>query len=150
MPYSLSGPLGRIAVPVPWMRGVIPRFRISRRVALLGSAGALVALTLAYFGTCMSIAASVESISADAVRDHPGDRVLALLAIVESETQPLAERDRAVWALGQLGDPRALPLLERLYTDEPCDHETHLCQQELAKAIRGCRGGANVTAWLWR
>jgi len=60
------------------------------------------------------------------------------------------KRNHAIWALGQLGDKRALPSLEKLYTGEPCDHSKYVCQYELKKAIKLCRGGLNITAWTWR
>ena len=35
---------------------------------------------------------------------------------------------------------RSLPVLEAVYTGEPCDHEEVLCQYELEKAIKRCGG----------
>jgi hypothetical protein len=55
-----------------------------------------------------------------------------------------------VWALGHLGDARALPVLESHYTGGPCDHSRLLCQRELEKAIRLSRGGLNLPALVWR
>jgi hypothetical protein len=70
---------------------------------------------------------------------HPGDDVAALMAYVQSESHSLRDRNYAVWALGQARDARALPLLERYYTGQPCDHSRYLCQGELAKAIKLCQ-----------
>lgn len=70
---------------------------------------------------------------------HPGDDVAALMAYVQSESHSLRDRNYAVWALGQARDVRALPLLERYYTGQPCDHSRSLCQGELAKAIKLCQ-----------
>lgn len=47
----------------------------------------------------------------------------------------LSARNRAVWVLGQLGDSRALAVLERYYTGGPCEHGRCLCQLEIRKAI---------------
>jgi len=80
----------------------------------------------------------------------PGDPVLALMAYVDSPRNPVRERDRAVWALGQLGDPRALSVLEKHRSGEPCEHGKKLCQHELEKAVKLCRGAPNVAAWVWR
>ena len=77
---------------------------------------------------------------AQAAHAHPGDDVAALLDYVQSERHTLRNRNHAVWALGQARDARALPVLERLYTGTPCDHERYLCQGELAKAIKLCKG----------
>ena len=70
-----------------------------------------------------------------AVREYPGDGVQALIAYVDTEGYPLADRNRAVWALGQLGDARATPTLESHYSGSQCDHTRRLCQHELKKAI---------------
>ena len=77
---------------------------------------------------------------------HPGDDVAALLAFIDSPDHAVAGRNRAVWALGRLRDPRALPRLQALYTGEPCDHDSLLCQWELVKAIRMC-GGEPTPEW---
>lgn len=53
---------------------------------------------------------------------YPGDRVDALIQYVEDADQPLRDRDRAVWAPGQLGDRRALRFLREYYSGEPGHH----------------------------
>ncbi len=84
-----------------------------------------------------------------ATKEFPGDRVEALVRLVESERRPLSERNRAVWALGQLRDPRALPVLRKYYTGRPCDHARYLCQSELRKAILLCEGKTfDPVKWL--
>ncbi len=70
--------------------------------------------------------------------------------MVNSGATPLRDRNRAIWAIGQLGDRRALPPLEGLVTGAPCDHAAAVCQYELKKAIRQCRGGVNITRWAWK
>ena len=59
--------------------------------------------------------------------------------------------NRAIWALGQLGDPRALPFLRSLATGQPCDHETNICQGEVSKAIQkaGTQLILNLPEFLW-
>jgi hypothetical protein len=94
----------------------------------------LVVLT-GFAGITWSIRSGVRAATETAVQEYPGDGTLALIAFVESDDQPLSARNRAVWALGQLRDPRALPTLERHFTGEPCDHARILCQYELKKAI---------------
>jgi hypothetical protein len=96
------------------------------------------------------IGSGVHAASEAALLEQPGDRVLRLIAYVESPTHTLRERNRAVWALGQLGDARALPVLEKHFTGRDCDHDRGLCQDELRKAIRLCRGATNMTAFVWR
>ncbi len=110
-----------------------------------------VVLGLAMFVSfCFSIRSAVKEMSAEAVKEFPGDRVQALIAYAGSENYTLKKRNRAVWALGQIGDSRALPVLESYYTGGECDHDKNLCQRELKHAIYGCKGGLNLTAWLPR
>lgn len=104
----------------------------------------------AFFLTGELIGSGVDDAVMLASAQYPGDRVQALMAYVASDRNPLPLRNRAVWALGQLGDGRALPVLERHYTGGPCDHSRLICQHELEKAIRLCRGAHNVTAVVWR
>ena len=107
-------------------------------------------LLIGYLCICFSIRSSVKDISAQAVQEYPGDRVESLMAYVESENHSLRQRNRAVWALGQIGESRALPVLEKFRTGKPCNHGTTLCQRELVRAIEGCKGAFNATAWLPR
>jgi hypothetical protein len=107
-------------------------------------------LLVIYVISGLTIRKTVNSIIADAILEYPGDNIEALMAYVRSENHNLKEKNRAIWALGQLGDARALPLLEELYTGKPCNHDRYLCQHEIKKAIKLCRGSFNITALLWR
>lgn len=109
---------------------------ISWRKAIAAS---VVLAAVALVGSSWLIASGVHAATEAALRDHPGDRVLALVAYVDSPTHTLRERNRAVWALGRVGDPRALPILEKHFTRGNCDHARRLCQYELSKAIKLCR-----------
>jgi hypothetical protein len=121
-----------------------------KKVLVHGLLSCLVIGLIAFVSVCFSIRSGVKDMSAKAVKEFPGDRVEALMAYVGSENHTLKERNRAVWALGQIGDRRALPVLESYYTGGECDHDKFLCQRELSKAIYGCKGGLNLTAWLPR
>ena len=94
------------------------------------------------------IRSGVAEDEARAQREFPGDRVEALMALVDSDRHPFRERNRAIWALGQIGDPRALPVLRKHYTGAECQHDKYLCQRELKKAIDTC-SGANAS-WMER
>ena len=96
------------------------------------------------------IGRSVRATSEAAMRSYPGDAVEALVSCMADKTHTLRERNRAVWALGQLGDRRALPALREHFTGQQCNHTNGLCQYELEKAIKLIDGGINVTAWAWR
>ena len=111
---------------------------------------ALVLIAALAAAAAWSIASGVQAASEAALAEHPGDRVPALMAYVESPTHTLRARDRAVWALGQVADARALPVLEKHLTGKACDHDRDLCQYELRKAIRLCRGTPNMLAFTWR
>jgi HEAT repeat protein len=117
-----------------------------RKLLLAGIGGVL----LAYVALSLLIGHQVGSAIAAAQARQGGGSVTALLAVVRSSEAPLEERNRAIWALGQLGAREALPELETLLTGEACDHEHELCQRELRKAVALCSGGTNVGAVVWR
>ena len=100
--------------------------------------------------SCISIGTGVQEIVDEARMARPGDRIEALIHLVESEHLPAAKRNRAVWALGQLGDSRALPFLRNQNRKREADPLLSLSRHELEKAIHLCEGGWNITAWTWR
>lgn len=105
---------------------------------------------VAFVAVSWAVGSGVRAARDAAVEVHAGDQVVALVAFVETPTHSLQERNRAIWALGQLGDSRALPVLEKHFTGGPCDHQRALCQLELGKALKLCRGGTNLPALVWR
>ena len=121
-----------------------------KRVLVYGVLSCLVLVLVMFVAVCFSIRSSVKEMCAEATKEYPGNRVEAWIAYVRSESHSLKKRNRAVWALGQIGDKSALAVLDSFYIDGDCDHEKHLCQHELKKAIYGCKGGFNLTAWLRR
>ncbi|MGI6278754.1 MAG: HEAT repeat domain-containing protein [Patescibacteria group bacterium] len=81
------------------------------------------------------------------------DCVEALIALLEDESRGFRARNRAIWGLGQFGDSRALPVLEKYYTGDIPDREPldkTISQYELEKAITLVSGGTNIAAWVWR
>jgi len=126
------------------------RFTIIKKVLVFGSLICFTFLFIVYLWACFDTRSSVKEISAEAMQQYPGDRIEALITYVKNENHSLRQRNRAVWALGQIGDQRALPVLTESYTGRPCDHDNCLCQRELQKAIELCKGGLNATAWLPR
>ena len=122
----------------------------TKKVLVYGTLSCLAFLLVAFVMLFWTLRSSVKEICAEATEQYPGDRIEALITYVKSENNSLRQRNRSIWALGQIGDERALPTLEKSYTGQPCDHDSRLCQRELQKAIKLCKGGLNATAWLPR
>lgn len=103
-------------------------------------------------GAELLIGSGVRSFSQKAQTHFPGKRVEALMAMVECQSCGMNDRNHAVWALGQLDDPQALPILEKHYTGAKCDHVRNLCQDTLQTAIRHLRHQDNNRgeSFLWR
>jgi hypothetical protein len=99
-----------------------------------------------YAAVFASIHAGVTGAARSAMTKYPGDRVQALCTLVDCQICGLAERNRAVWALGQLRDARALPILMKHYTRQKCNHASDLCQHELQKAVEAIQRTPPV--WL--
>ncbi len=85
-----------------------------------------------------SIQSGLDEWCAKAQEAHPqpGDDVAALIEYVRSGTHGLGDRNRAVWALGQARDERAVEALRAFVTGEDCNHSEYLCQCELQKALK--------------
>ena len=121
-----------------------------KKVIVYGASICFAFLFIVFLWVCLDIRLGVKNISAEATQQYPGDRVEALITYVKSEDHSFRKRNLAVWALGQIGDKRALPVLTHFYTGGPCDHDHYLCQGELQKAIKLCQGSFNASAWLPR
>jgi len=98
----------------------------------------------------LAIGGGINAYSQRAQSKFPGDRSEALMAVVDCPDCSLQDRNHAVWALGQLAEQRALPVLQKYYTGMKCDHERFICQSELKKAMNLAAKGHNPSAFLWR
>lgn len=81
------------------------------------------------------------------------DCVEALITTLDDENQGFRTRNHAIWALGQFGDSRALPVLQRYYTGNIPDREPldeTISQYELKKAVNLTSGGTNIISWMWK
>jgi hypothetical protein len=125
------------------------RSRSLRSALIVGCAVGAGILFLAFGVICVAIGTGVDDVLERAHDNYSGDDTDALIAMMNAGDIPLKDRNRAAWALGQLGDQRATPHLEKLLTGGPCDHASAVCQHELKKALRQCRGGINITRWAW-
>lgn len=118
-------------------------------------AAAVLVVLLAMFGfTLRDIYQSVSEVCQMATERHDGDNVTALMVLIESDTATYEERNRAIWALGQLGDERALPRLRALDTSEvqtkPYDRTAYIVQYSVEKAIRQIESDFTLTRWMYR
>jgi len=72
--------------------------------------------------------------------------------LLKDENRSFKSRNSAIWALGQIGDARALPVLQSFYTGNIPPKESlndDISQYELKKAINLAGGGTNLTAIFW-
>ncbi len=84
---------------------------------------------------------------------YGGDCVAALINYLDDENNSFESRNSAIWALGQLGDKRALPVLKKYYTGyngEKQKRDEGLAQLELKRAIGYMEGSPNITTFFWR
>lgn len=96
---------------------------------------------------------SVEEKCLLAKQNYQGNCVEALILLLDDESVGFELRNSAIWALGQLGDIKALPALEEYYTgDIPKKEQIDkvISQHELKKAIKLVSGGVNIGAFVWR
>jgi len=106
-----------------------------------------------FFVTSVWIGYEAKSLCQNAKWQYGGDCIEALIAQLNDERQGFRARNHAIWALGQFGGSRALPVLQKYYTGNIPDREPldgTISQYELKKAIELANGGLNIIAWLWR
>jgi len=128
----------------------MPNFSKAIKVSAI-TAGILAGLlVLALACIELMIGWGVVSQSRKAMAQFPGDRVEALIGVVNCGNCTLEDRNHAVWALGQLRDRRALPVLYKYRTGQPCNHLRTICQYEIIKAIRWTEGNSYMVPQLWR
>lgn len=102
---------------------------------------------------CTWIGFDVKTQCRDAKSEYGGRCVDALILVLKDEHKSFKSRNAAIWALGQMGESRALPVLQSFYTGniprrEPLNKV--ISQYELKKAIQLTSGGTNITAIFWR
>lgn len=119
-----------------------------KKFTLIMSAGLFVVL-LVLLADGLLIGSNLRQFSRNAQSQFPGNRVEALISLVKCQSCNRRDRDNAVWALGQLDDQRALPVLESCRGEESCgllDRET------LQIALRHLRREDNnrSESFLWR
>jgi len=125
------------------MKRIIIWIIVAGFVILLGTAGY----------TFNQIYRQVTRITEVAKSEFSGDAVEALSSLIESDAYGFEDKNTAIWALGQLADPEALPFLEKLNSETeediiPFDRSSGLSKYEIEKAIKWCQKG-NLTSWMY-
>jgi hypothetical protein len=120
-----------------------------KKFAVLPFAIVLAALFVLLAGDGLIIGSSLRAVSGKAQSQFPGKRIDALIALAKCDSCDRRDRNHAVWALGQLDDSRALPVLESCYAGgsrESFDRGT------LQIALRHLRheDGNRSESFLWR
>ena len=135
------------------MNSTKKRSKLKRIMIYLITIGFSVLIVL-YGIVCRIIFSDVKEICTKAAREFEGDAVEVNVQLLQSDNHGYTEKNDAVWALGQIGDIRALPTLDKLYTGNPCEKpcrkDNKICQYQLETAIKSCRGGFSVTKWMYR
>ncbi|MDT8302168.1 MAG: hypothetical protein RQ760_11840 [Sedimentisphaerales bacterium] len=125
-------------------------------ILIKGTLTTIMACAIVIFLLCFWIETQLKEVCAAATEKYPGDRVEALMKFVETEEKSYRAdiyraNNHTFWALGQLGDKRALPFLKKLVTDGVCDHSTNICQGEIQEAIHKLEiDQFNLPKYLWR
>lgn len=102
--------------------------------------------------TFYTIHKGVKEITVIAKNRYNEDSVNSLVEFIRSEENYYKDRNKAIWALGQLADKKAILFLESIRNEsdekERGDLSKELSQYEINKALRWCREG-NLTSWMY-
>jgi hypothetical protein len=115
--------------------------------------GLFVVGLIIYIITSLWIGSDVRRYCKTAKKYYGGDCVSSLSEMVDDRSMPFKDRNTAIWALGQLGNSKALPYLTKYYTGVIPEKEsinTGISQHEISKAISLIQGGLNISAVIWR
>jgi hypothetical protein len=101
------------------------------------------------------IHSQVDEITTIAVNAYHKNVIESLTDLINSENFSSEKRNDAIWALGQLANPKALPFLEKINSEtsdiNPYDRKHGLCKKEIEMAIKWCKNDQlNVTKWMYR
>ena len=121
---------------------------------LIGAAVTIVLTILLLYGIgCRLIYQGVREYTHEAQELYGGAPGPALIALINDDSAPYEKRNSAIWAIGQIGDKRALPTLQGLNTSEdqkpPYDTTSYIVQYSVDKAIKQING-ISLTRWMYR
>ena len=111
-----------------------------KRTLKIGFILLILVLGSSYVGLRVWFKADIDQICDNAMKQYDGDKIEALISVLNSDQQDLTTKNSAIWALGKLRNENALPTLRNLQTNEVCDHSRNVCQRELEKAILNLEG----------
>lgn len=124
-----------------------------KRIILLSIISVFTLALIAFFYSFFVIFRDVKATCLKAQGEYGANCVDSLIKYVQSDKNSFRARNSAIWALGQIADKKALPLLyelnKSLPKQEKCSYDQYLCKREVQKAIRWCEKG-NVTSWMYR
>jgi hypothetical protein len=114
----------------------------TKRILLFTAVSILVILICSFFAIYIWIDQNVKKNIDFAKQKYSGTAEDALIAYLLDTTNSPRDRSQiAIWTLGQIGSPKALPIMRGLYKNDPegktCygRHDQVLCQYEIYKAI---------------
>ena len=131
---------------------ILKNRKIIRMMAYLAILG-LSLFVMLFVVSSTWIGYTVKNLCLAAEDAYGGDCVEALSIQLRDESLDYGARNTTTWALGQIGDQRALPVLESLFSGQVPARESwegELSQYELRKAMRLIKSGFNLTHWAWR
>lgn len=118
------------------------RIYISTRPTLRSFLAAVSILGVILVGLFLSAISQIRpksaALRAEVIERYGGDEVLALAQFVDDPSILSGRRNYAIGMLANLGDIRALPILEKHYTS----NQSLLSRYELKKAVERCRENA--------
>jgi hypothetical protein len=105
--------------------------------------------------TCTWIGFEIKNVCHEAKNTYINEQSCnqVLIRMLDDNQQSYKNRNDAIWALGQIGNPDSLPVLQKYYTGiipnrEPLNKT--ISQYELKKAINLAKGGTNISAFIWK
>jgi hypothetical protein len=123
------------------------------RLLKYGILATLLLFIVFFIITFSSIYSGVKKTCLTAKKEFSGGCQSALVQYIESESHSIREKNTAIWALGQLADPRSVEFLVKLDAETPspeeCNHDKYPCNYEIQKAIKWSKNG-NWTSWMYR
>ena len=108
-------------------------------------------IILSFVFSFHAIYTGVKNVCVEAKQEFGKDCVQSLILYIRSADHTQKDKIHAVWALGQIADKNALPILKDLQKEFNCENNPKrlkICY-EIHKAIKWCTHG-NATNWMYK